>query len=129
MLGLLSSTKIFMSSKPVDMRRGFDGLMAIVRNEWKSNIFLGHLFVFYGRSRSLIKILHWERGGLVLYCKRLERGQFKKPRLAPDCQSIELDSVELTLLLDGIAISEVRRPKLWEPPTQTFAMGGAMQEI
>ena len=118
MLGLLPSTKIFMSSRPVDMRKGFDGLMAIVRNEWQTDIFSGHLFVFYGHSRKMIKILHWSRGGLVLYSKRLEQGCFKRPRLAPDCQSLQLDSVELTLLLDGVSVSEVRRPKLWEPPKQ-----------
>jgi transposase len=117
-----------MSSKPSDMRSGIDGLMAIVRNEWKSDIFSGHLFVFYGHSRKLIKILHWDRGGLFLHSKRLEKGQFKKPRLAPDCQSIELDSVELTLLLDGISVSEVRRPKLWEPPKQPLK-NSSRQEI
>lgn len=130
MLGLLSATQIFMSSKPVDMRKGFDGLMAIVRNEWKTDIFSGHLFVFYGRSRSLIKILHWSRGGLALYSKRLEQGQFKRPRLAPDCQSIQLDSVELTLLLDGVSVSEVRRPKLWEPsPKRPILRNSPMQTI
>lgn len=129
MLGILSSTKIFMSSKPVDMRKGFDGLMAIVRNEWKTDIFSGNLFVFYGRSRSLIKILHWSRGGLALYSKRLEQGQFKRPRLAPDCQSIQLDSVELTLLLDGVSVSEVRRPKLWEPPKRSILENNPIQEI
>lgn len=129
MLGLLTGTQIFMSSKPVDMRKGFDGLMAIVRNEWKTDIFSGHLFVFYGRSRSLIKILHWSRGGLALYSKRLEQGQFKRPRLAPDCQSIQLDSVELTLLLDGVSVSEVRRPKLWEPPKRPVLENNSMQKI
>ncbi len=129
MLGLLSSTKIFMSSKPVDMRKGFDGLMAIVRNEWKSDIFSGNLFVFYGHSRSLIKILHWSRGGLALYSKRLEQGRFKRPRLAPDGQSIQLDIVELTLLLEGISISEVRRRKLWEPPKPSILENSPRQEI
>lgn len=103
--------------------------MAIVRNEWKTDIFSGHLFVFYGRSRSLIKILHWTRGGLALYSKRLEQGQFKRPRLAPDCQSIQLDSVELTLLLDGVSVSEVRRPKLWEPPKRPALADSPMQVI
>ena len=116
MLRLPLSTQIFMSPQPVDMRKGFDGLMAIVRNEWNVDIFSGHLFVFLGRSQSLVKILHWDRGGLVLYIKRLEKGRFIRPRLSRNRQTIELDSVELTLLLDGISISEVRRPKLWEPP-------------
>jgi transposase len=110
-----------MSSKPVDMRKGFDGLMAIVRNEWKIDIFSGHLFVFLGRSQNRIKILHWARGGLVLYVKRMEKGRFIKPKLSSDGQAFELDAVELTMLLDGIAVAEVKRPKLWEPRRQISA--------
>jgi len=116
MLRLPPSTKIFMSVKPVDMRKGFDGLMAIISNEWQEDIFSGHLFVFLGRSRSLVKVLHWDRGGLVLYSKRLEKGLFIRPKVSIDGHSICLDAVELTLLLDGISISEVKRPRLWVPP-------------
>jgi len=118
MLRLPPSTQIFMSSKPVDMRKGFDGLMAIVRNEWSVDVFSGHLFVFLGSAQNLIKILHWDRGGLVLYVKRLEKGRFIRPRMIKNGQAIELDAVELTLLLDGISVSDVRRPKLWAPPRQ-----------
>jgi transposase len=116
MLRLLPSTQIFMASKPVDMRKGFDGLMAIIRHEWQTEIFSGHLFVFLGRNQSLVKILHWDRGGLVLYTKRLEQGKFIRPKVRPDGHSIDLDALELTMLLDGISVSEVKRPKLWEPP-------------
>ena len=66
MLTLPRSTQIFIASQPVDMRKGFDGLMAIVRNEWQTDVFSGHLFVFLGRNQSLVKILCWDRGGLVL---------------------------------------------------------------
>jgi transposase len=116
MLRLPPSTQIFMASKPVDMRKGFDGLMAIIRHDWQTDVFSGHLFVFLGRSQSLVKILHWDRGGLVLYTKRLEQGKFIRPKLRPDGHSIDLDALELTMLLDGISVSDVKRPKLWEPP-------------
>ena len=116
MLGLVPSTQIFMATEPIDMRKGFDGLMAIVRNQWKADIFSGHLFVFLGRNQSLVKILHWDRGGLALYTKRLEKGRFIRPKVRPNGQSIGLDALELALLLDGVSMSEVRRPKLWEPP-------------
>ena len=104
-----------MSVAPVDMRKGFDGLMAIVRNEWRRDVFAGHLFVFLGSGGDRVKILHWDRGGLVLYCKRLEKGRFVHPRLAHDGNALELDGVQLDMLLDGINVSCVRRPKLWEP--------------
>ena len=62
-----------------------------------------------------MKILHWDRGGLVLYYKRLEKGRFVQPKLASNGQMIELDAVELTMLLDGIHITQVKRPRLWKP--------------
>ena len=115
MLGLLPSTKIYLACGATDMRRGFDGLMAIVRNTWEADIFSGHLFVFLGHKRTLVKILHWNRGWLVLYSKRLEKGRFIRPKISTDGQSVLIDAVELTLLLDGIAMSGVKRPALWEP--------------
>jgi len=115
MLNLPVSVQIFMAVKPVDMRKGFDGLMALVKNEWHQDIFSGHLFLFLGHQHNRVKILHWDRGGLVLYYKRLEKGRFVQPKLASNGQMIELDAVELTMLLDGIHITQVKRPRLWEP--------------
>jgi len=108
------SVKIFMSDKPVDMRKGFDGLMAIVRNVWHQDIFSGHLFVFLGASRDRAKIVYWDKGGFVLFYKRLERGRFKGPKILND-QAIELDSTELIMLLDGIDFAKVTRKKRWTP--------------
>jgi len=59
-----------MSDKPVDMRKGFDGLMAIVKNIWRHDVFSGYLFVFLGASRDRAKILYWDKGGFVLYYKQ-----------------------------------------------------------
>ena len=115
MLSLPPSVKIFMSVACVDMRKGFDGLMAIVKNQWQQDVFGGHLFVFLGHGRNRVKILHWDRGGLVLYCKRLEQGRFVQPKLVPDGDAIELDAVQLGMLLDGINVSCVKRPTLWKP--------------
>ena len=115
MYKLPCSVKIYMASKPVDMRNGFDGLMSIVKNQWKKDVFSGHLFVFLGVQRDRVKILHWDTGGLVLYYKRLEKGRFKRPKVLEGDDTIELDALELSLLLEGIKIQQVKRPKLWEP--------------
>jgi len=115
MLNLPPAVQIFMAAKPVDMRKGFDGLMAIVRNEWQKDIFSGHLFLFLGHQGNRVKILHWDRGGLVLYYKRLEKGRFVRPKVSLNEAIIELDAVEMTMLLDGIQIHQVKRPVLWEP--------------
>lgn len=108
------SVKIFMSDKPVDMRKGFDGLMGIVKNQWQRDVFSGHLFVFLGASRDRAKILYWDRGGFVLFYKRLESGRFKGPKVIGDA-AIELDSTELMMLLDGIDFAKVTRKKRWLP--------------
>ena len=112
---LPGSVKIFMSDRPVDMRKGFDGLLAIVRRSWKQDIFSGHLFVFLGSRRDRAKILYWDHGGFVLYYKRLESGRFKAPVLHADQQAIELDKTELAMLLDGIDFKKVQRKKRWLP--------------
>jgi transposase len=114
-LTLPPSVKIFLAVAPVDLRRGHDGLSAVVRGQWGQDLFAGHLFVFLGRRRDRCKILFWDRGGLVLYYKRLERGRFRMPRVTSDGQAIEMDATELAMLLDGIDVRYVRRPDHWKP--------------
>lgn len=115
MLGLPPSVKIYMAKDPIDMRKGFDGLCAIVRSEWLQDVFAGNLFVFLSKRRDRIKILYWDRGGFVLYCKRLERGRFKAPRLIHNDSAFEIDAVELAMLLDGIDFKKVKRSRIWRP--------------
>jgi len=109
------SVKISMSDRPVDMRKGFDGLIAIVRTLWRCEVFSGHLFVFLGSRRDRAKILYWDNGGFVLYYKRLEQGRFKSPTICQDRKAIELDSTELVMLLDGIDFTKISRKKRWLP--------------
>jgi transposase len=116
LLTLPPSVRIYFAVEPVDLRRGHDGLSGIVRGQWGMDLFAGHLFVFLGRRADRCKILFWDRGGLVLYYKRLEKGRFRAPRLAHDGRSIEMDATELAMLLDGIDVRRVRRPEHWQPP-------------
>lgn len=116
MLTLPPSVRIYLATGKVDLRRGHDGLGAIVRNQWKVDIYGGHLFVFVGRRADRCKILFWDRGGFVLYYKRLERGRFRVPIVAADASSVTIDATELAMLLDGIDVVSVKRPKRWEPP-------------
>jgi transposase len=125
MLTLPPSVRIYLASQPVDMRRGHDGLVAVVRNQWKLDPYAGHLFVFVGRRIDRCKILFFDRGGFVLYYKRLERGRFRLPRIATDAVSITLDATELAMLLDGIDVAAVKRPRRWEPPRLAPATGPA----
>jgi transposase len=112
---LPSSVRIYMSDRPIDMRKGFDGLISIVRTSWQKDVFSGHLFIFLGSQGDRAKILYWEHGGFVLYSKRLERGRFKSPLVRTGQSVIELDPAELFMLLDGIDIAKVKRKEHWHP--------------
>jgi transposase len=98
------------------MRKGFDGLAALVRRHG-GDVFSGHLFAFISKRRNRIKILVWDNGGFVLYYKRLEKGRFRMPLRADGATSVQLDSAQLSMLLDGIDVSSVCRPKKWCPPS------------
>jgi transposase len=114
-----SGVRVFVTAEPIDLRRGHDGLAALVRTQWGDELFAGHLFAFFGRRYDRCKILFWDRGGLVLYYKRLERGRFRPPRLSTDGKAVEMDMTELAMLLDGIDLQRVRRPTLWRPTLVT----------
>lgn len=115
MLSLPSKVRVFLWTKPVDMRKGFDGLGNLVTKE--HDIFDGDLFVFVGRRRDRCKVLFWQRGGFVLYYKRLDRGCFKLPESSSE--QMEMTSTDLSMLLEGIDFSRVRRPEHWKPLKKT----------
>lgn len=114
MLLLPSSVKIYVAAEPADLRKSIDGLSALVRAAGH-DVFSGHLFVFAGRRRDRAKILAWDRGGFVLYYKRLESGRFRWPEITAGTREVELDSTQLAMLLDGIDVGRVKRPAAWTP--------------
>ena len=117
MLSLPPSVRIFLATEPCDMRKGPDGLYSLVR-QYGLDPFAGHLYVFVSRRRNRIKILTWSAGGFLVLYKRLERGRFRMPQLAEGEVTVRLDATQLTMLLDGIDYSRVRRPRLWQPPSR-----------
>ena len=99
-------------------RKGFDGLAALVQRHG-SDVFSGHLFAFLSKRRDRIKILTWDNGGFVLFYKRLEQGRFRMPACQDGSPRVRLDGPQLSMLLDGVDVSRVRRPKKWLPPTNS----------
>lgn len=116
MLTLAGSVRVYLAAEPVDLRRGHDGLVAIVRSDWRLNPFEGHLFVFLGRRLDRVKILVWDRNGFVLYYKRLSKGRFRMPKVPQGAARVEMDGTTLAMLLDGIDVRYVKRPWTWTPP-------------
>jgi len=120
MLSLPSAVQIYLASEAVDMRRGFDSLSALVTARGL-DVFSGHLFVFVSKRKDRVKILAWDRGGFVLYYKRLERGRFRLPLLVGD--TVRLDAGQLAMLLDGVDLAHVRRNRPWRPPAANASSG------
>jgi len=116
-LSLPSSVRIFLAAEPTDMRKGFDGLSALVQARG-DDVYSGHLFVFVSRRGDRVKVLTWDRGGFVLWYKRLERGRFRLPAMTTGKTTVELDAGELSMLLDGVDLKRVRRPRVWTPPAR-----------
>ena len=102
MLTLGSSHAYQLYSKPCDMRKSFDSLVGLVRNELTRDPLSGEVYVFLNRTRSFIKLLHWEQGGFVLYYKRLEKGTFTLPIKKE--ASTALSWPELVLMIAGIEV-------------------------
>ena len=101
-----SGTRVWLAAGVTDMRRGMDGLAALVQNALAENPFSGHIFLFRGRRGDLVKLLWWDGDGLCLLAKRLEKGRFVWPQA--EGGSIGLSAAQLSMLLEGI---DWRRPE------------------
>ena len=116
MISLPPSVRIFICLKPVDMRRSFDGLAAITREVIEQDPLSGHLFAFFNRNRQRVKVLFWDRNGLCLYYKRLERGTFQLERFTNvDGNRVEVEANVLALILDGIDLQGALRRERFMP--------------
>ena len=120
MLTLPRSVRIHLATGPVDLRKSIDGLAALATAR-SHDVFSGHLFVFTSKRGDRVKILAWDRGGFVLYYKRLERGRFRLPTVEPGAIEVQLDATQLAMLLDGIDVQRVKSPPRWEPPARVPA--------
>ena len=112
-----AAVRVFLCTKPTDMRKGFDGLFGMVQEVLGQDPLSGHLFLFLNRRRDRVKVLFWERDGLVIWYKRLEAGTFQKldPAASVDHKSgqagLELSATDLALLLSGIDVTTAERRK------------------
>ncbi|HUG89360.1 MAG TPA: IS66 family insertion sequence element accessory protein TnpB [Planctomycetaceae bacterium] len=109
MLSLPAQVRVFLCTRAVDMRKSFDGLSGLVEEVFGGDVLSGDLFVFVNRRRDRLKILAWDRDGLMIWYKRLEAGTFQVPR--HESAGVELEAAELSMLLSGIDLTAARRRK------------------
>jgi transposase len=108
--------RVLAYAAPVDMRKGFDGLYALVREGLGQDPLSGELYLFVSRNRIRAKVLLWDGTGLCVYAKRLEQGRFACLWEAGEGGVVRLSASELQLFLEGCAL--VGRMSL-SPPEMT----------
>jgi transposase len=103
-IGSTRQVTVFACGRPVDMRKGFEGLAALVRDELQRDLLSGDLFLFAGKNRKRAKVLLWDGTGLCLFAKRLEQGRFACLWRDEGSQRLRLTVTELQLFLEGSAL-------------------------
>lgn len=102
-------TEVYLYRQPIDFRKSYRGLSAIVECELGHNPFAGHLYAFTNKRRNKIKCLFWENNGFVLYYKALVEEQFKWPKGEDDVTI--LSAQQLNWLLNGLDIDVIKGHK------------------
>jgi transposase len=110
--GLGAATRIYLAVGSTDMRKGFEGLYGLVRDQLGLDPLSGHLCLFCNKGRNRLKVLYWDGSGLWICAKRLERGRFSWPNDGEHSARVTLSQEELSLLLGGIDLTRTRR-KNW----------------
>jgi transposase len=113
--------RVFVYREPVDMRKAYDTLNALVEGPMKKSLLSGDVFAFIGRTRKRAKALYFDGTGLCLLCKRLEIGHFAAPWTRPGEGPLELTMSELALLLEGSELA--LRVRLSPAPYRPMADG------
>ncbi len=108
MFSLNESLRYYLCIGSVSMRNGIDGLSGIIRNKLNRDPLSGEVFIFISSNRCNMKLLHWEKGGFVLYQKRLEAGKFELPEYDNNLSSYKMDWSTLVMLVEGIKLKRGR---------------------
>ena len=105
----LGNRRLWLCGEPVDMRKGIDGLVAVVQQQLLREVMTGEVFLFVGRNPSRLKILCWDRDGYWLATKRLSQGRCQVARAAGRdgrASSLVRTATEWQLILDGIVVRD-----------------------
>lgn len=114
MLSLSPTIRIFVHTRPTDMRKQYNGLHALVTQAMGQDVMTGDYFVFFNRRKHRCKILYWDRDGLVVWAKRLERGGFQIPASQEGASKVEIDGTTLAMILGGVDLESVHRRKRYQ---------------
>jgi transposase len=114
MLSLPASLRIWLATRPTDLRKSFDTLAELVRQQLQCDPLSGQLFVFRNKRADRIKLLYWDEDGFVIFYKRLEIGTFRFPQ--GDSAGLQIRASDLHMILDGVDLDSVKRRRRYRRP-------------
>ncbi len=114
MVSLPSSVRIWLATQATDLRKSFDSLAELIRQQLGGDPLSGQLFVFRNKRADRVKLLYWDEDGFVIVYKRLEGGTFRFP--AASSAGVEIRAADLQMLLDGIDLASAKRQKRYRRP-------------
>ena len=107
------AVRVLVATRPVDFRKGMDGLAALVQESLGCNPYSGVIYVFRAKRADRVKLLLWDGSGLMLVSKRLEQGTFRWPAINDGV--MRLTSSQLSALLEGLDWTRVRAVRVHAP--------------
>lgn len=114
MLSLPTSVPIWLATQATDMRKSFDTLAELIRQQLQGNPLSGQLFVFRNKRADRVKLLYWDEDGFVIVYKRLEAGTFRFPPATT--AGVAIRAADLQMLLDGVDLTSVKRGRRYRRP-------------
>ncbi|MEA3057984.1 MAG: transposase [Sphingomonadales bacterium] len=114
MVSLPTSVQIWIATQAIDLRKSFDTLAELVRQQLKGDPLSGQLFVFRNKRADRVKLLYWDEDGFVIVYKRLEAGTFRFPDA--EAASVQIRAADLQMLLDGVDLDSVKRRQRYRRP-------------
>jgi transposase len=108
-----TSVRVLVATRPVDFRKGMDGLAALVQEELKSDPYSGVIYVFRAKRADRVKLLFWDGTGVCLLAKRLEGSKFRWPRIEDGV--MRLSPAQLSALLEGLDWARVHTRRVARP--------------
>jgi transposase len=117
MVSLPTSVRIWLATQATDLRKSFDSLAELVRQQLQGDPLSGQLFVFRNKRADRVKLLYWDEDGFVIVYKRLEVGTFRFPQRPPgEAAGVEIRAADLQMLLDGVDLESVKRSRRYRRP-------------
>jgi len=103
-IGTSRSVRVWARPRPTDLRKGYNGLFSLVRQELERDPLSGDLFLFVNRRRTGCKVLLWDGTGLCIFMKRLEKGRFASLWRDGESETLQLTATELSLFVEGCTL-------------------------